>query len=153
MNTGLRPFRVFLVWTKGNGEVGEGRDEEILRAEILPTPLVENLDAISLSAYSAGVLPVGSIRVSEVSPLWTYDQLKGRVPPVVDGVEQHIVEPFFFFYEVIEDGRGDCAPSRMRFHIATEPYRRASKFDWTFTLERDSEDRTRSGRSQLGDGG
>ncbi len=146
---GVRPYRVFLVWSKFSGdEAGEGTETYVKTIEILPTPVVMSLDGIALNPFSAGVLPIGSVRLTRVSPQLTFDQLTGRVVPKEH--EDHIPEPYDFFYEIMEDGRGDHDPLRQRFRLLNNPTRRAGKVDWIIGLERMSEDRNREGHSQLG---
>jgi len=144
---GLRPYRVFLVWTKFSAsERGEGYETEVRRKEILPTPLVDTVDSVSLVPFAVGVVPVGTVRVSRVSvSQFTADELNGRASG-----EDHIEEPFSFFYEIVEDGRGDAQPARTKYRLSTQPMRRAGNLEWTFLLERMSEDRDRDGESKLG---
>lgn len=154
-NFGIRPYRVFLTWTRFGGEErGEGHEKMFARAEILPTPKVSSLDAVSFSIFHAGTLPVGSIRVEEVSAAaFTEDMLRGlKVPDgsYLDPDEQKIPEPYDFFYEVVEDGRGDGEPARDRYRLLSKPFRRAGKVDWTLMLERVSPDRTRDDQSVFG---
>lgn len=147
---GARSRRVFLVWTIASGEErGEGKETELARKEILPTPLIVDLTSVALNPYSAGKFPVGSIRVGEVSAAFHRDDLTGRAVPgsTLALGEQPRVD---FFYEVVEDGRGDDPPPPMRFRLAAEPSRDETNVCWTLVLERSSEDRSRSGQSQLG---
>lgn len=159
---GVRPYRVFLVWDRSTGEErGEGIEVEYRRIEILPTPKVESLDAVALSPHYAGVLPVGSIRVTRISSAFTGDILSGKaipsgqaapgVPFAISERGEHIQEPTAFYYELIEDGRGDPMPSRSKYRLAATPSRRAGKVDWLVVLERMSEDDNRAGQSNLGD--
>lgn len=157
-NLGVRPYRVFLVWTRWSGsERGEGNEQEVLRVEVLPTPRVTSLDNVSFSPMHAGVLPVGSLRVDRISVATlpscfptTYDLLRGHMVPTPH--EDQTPEPFEFFYEVIEDGRGDCPPVRAKYRLLSVPFRRAGKVDWTVTLERESQDNFRDGASSIGSG-
>lgn len=172
-NLGARPLRVFLVWTQAGGyERGEGEEEEIARAEILPTPVVSDLSALALSPFAAGKYPVGTVRVSEVSMhRFTRDVLTGRrVPRAVaekgrEAVRTGELDAFFspasgepipkervsFFYEVVDDGRfDDRRPSRQRFRLFGEPHPNAENVEWILFLERTSEDRSRDEQSQEG---
>lgn len=171
---GLRPYRVFLTWTlwvlansKGEPrlpvvlttERGQGVEYLLGRVEILPTPRVMSLDSVSLSSSGAGIVPMGSVRIDQISALYTRDVLMGVAVPANElpfkgqtPDEKHIPEPYEFFYEVVEDGRGDCAPKRERFRIMSEPMRRADKIDWTLMLERSTGDRTRDDESSIGKG-
>lgn len=167
---GLRSRRVFLVWTRWSGEErGEGVENEYARVEILPTPRVADLTAIAFDPRSGGVLPVGSLRVDRISAQFTEDILEGRKIPVVSpgggihcaptspstttehsGEDLAIDEPFAFFYEVIEDGRGDNPPEREKFRIAASPYRNEGYVEWGVILEQINENNDRFGGSQIG---
>lgn len=150
-NFGIRPLRVCLVWTKWSGaERGEGTEQEVRRIEILPTPKVSSLDSVSYSIFHSGTLPVGSIRVEQVTESLTLDTLSGKVVPKKG--EPTVPEPYSFFYEVREDGRGDNPPQRWKYRLLGVPFRRAGKVDWTMLLEKISEDPRRDGRSAAGEG-
>lgn len=145
---GIRPYRVFLTWTTfSGGEHGAGKETVVHRIEVLPTPVVESLDSISRSAFSAGMFPVGSVRVSKVSATLSDDLLRGRANEVLDG--EQIRADVTFFYEVVEDGRareGDTV--RRRFRLASDPMRKAASLEWVFVLERMSEDMGRDGEPE-----
>lgn len=172
---GVRPNRVFLRWTKWSGtERGEGQEQTVLTFEILPTPRVTSLDMLTFSLAHAGVIPVGSVRVDRISvALFTSDILLGKawpnahskpgeerktLMPIVAPMpgmhrsEPHIPEPYEFFWEVVEDGRGDDPAKRHKFRPMSAPFRRAGKVDWTIMLERVSLDRTRQDKSAIGEG-
>ncbi len=177
---GVRSQRVFLVWTKWTGaERGEGVEREVHRAELLPTPRVDSMDSVSFSLMQAGTVPVGSVRVSRVTVTYTEDALRGRVypdpnpgdanppaPPAGDGDDdaddralvlatvnpEHILQPFDFFYELIEDGRGDDPAHRSKFRLLNRPFRRAGKVDWSLLLERIGQDNNRDGSPATGQG-
>lgn len=79
---GLRVYDVDLVWVRWSGaERGEGAETVLARIPILPTPKVEDLTAIAMSPMSAGILTVGSIRISEVSAQISIEALLGRMLP------------------------------------------------------------------------
>lgn len=80
---GLRNYVVLLVWTRWGGlERGEGHETILAQVPILPRPKVIDLTSVSLSAYSAGLLPVGSVRVEEITGQLTEDVLMGKqIPP------------------------------------------------------------------------
>lgn len=144
------------MWTKFTGEErGAGEEKEFLRVEILPTPRVADLNSIALNPFSAGVLPAGSLKVDRISVLLTEDQLTGRIPPVIDHTSnevKRIEEPFDFFWEIVEDGRGDGNPPREKFRLAGHPWRHEGGVEWCCILERVSEDRGISGVSLYGTG-
>ena len=135
---GVRPYRVALVWTTFTGEErGEGREVEVKRIELLPTPKVESLDNILFNPMSIGVMPVGLIRLSLVSGSYTSDQLSGNWVPT-----PHETPPgqYSFYYEIQEDGRGDPDPVPMRYRLAARPMRRAGQVAWNIMLERTGSD-------------
>jgi len=161
---GLRPYRVFLTWTKWDNpdalaERGEGNELLLARLEILPTPRVSSLDNLTFSLYHAGQIPVGSLKIDRISIVsFTEDILLGKsfpnnpLPFNENPKEKHIPQPFEFFWEIVEDGRGDQPPKRSRFRPMNRPFRRAGKLDWTIMLERTSLDRTRDDQSAIGKG-
>lgn len=138
---GIRPYRVFIVHTRATGdERGEGVEEEVSRFEILPTPVVKSLDSVALSPTMAGILPVGSLRVSRVSTTISNDRLNGVL-------EDTDPDPkVSFFYEVVEDGRLDNPAVRRKFRLASNPHLTPGNVEWQFVLERISEDRGRNGK-------
>lgn len=145
---GFRPYRVFLVWTKWNGaERGEGVQEVMRRCELLPTPLVQDLSSVALSPYGAGVLPVGSVRIREVSPRYSLELLMGRVYP--EEGEDQVPQPYDFFYEVVADGRhlkaGEKEP-RARFRVMATPFFDAENQEWSLVLERQSGEMDKEGQ-------
>lgn len=79
---GLRPYDVFLVWTRWGGfERGEGNEREVKMVQLLPSPKVQDLTAISLQPNSGGLLPVGTIRLSQITTNLTLENLTGRMLP------------------------------------------------------------------------
>lgn len=156
-NLGARPYRVFLVWTRYGGDERAGSVVASRRVEILPTPLVEGLDGVALSPQHAGVVPLGSMRLTEVNPDLDYQLLRGfRIPaegePAVaceclgevepepdDKTWDHVPRNWDFRYEVIEDGRSGI-PVPMLFRCASPPVRRAEMLDWSVLLERIGEE-------------
>ena len=147
---GLRAKRVFLVWTKFDGdERGAGSERVVARVELLPTPQVIDLSSVVNNPFSAGVLPVGAVRVDKVAITYTADQLTGKAVPGHEDAKA-VPEPFDFFYEIVEDGRGDTEPARQRFRLLGYPDRREGDVCWRLLLERASEDMARDGASNYG---
>lgn len=80
---GLRVYDVWLVWTVWSGdERGEGTESELRRVPILPQPEVVDLTSLSLSAYGAGVIPLGSVRLNAITARLTADNLMGFAVPL-----------------------------------------------------------------------
>lgn len=177
---GLRSLRVFLVWSKFSGaERGEGRETIIARVELLPTPRVSDLTAIARRPYSLGVFKEGSIRIDQISGAkYTRDMLLGLEIPIVDqlgnvcgcrpcgavnplkdepveargpdGVERTTDEQIDFWWETVEDGRGDSPAETLRYRVFGGPSRSEGRFDWSMNLELADEPTDRSGRPQIG---
>jgi len=164
---GIRPYRCFLVWTKWTGaERGEGRQHDVPggRIEILPTPRIKNLDQGNYVLFSGGVLPVGSVQVSEISVNYTADQLTGIAIPSHEFTEENnppnrrsareqphkpsvtdLPQPFDFHWEIREDGRGDDPAPRWKFRLLSWPWRDPGGVQWRCVLERISNDDDRDG--------
>lgn len=168
---GLRSDRVFLVWTKYTGEErGEGEEKEVARLELLPTPRVSDRTSIQFAPYSAGVLPVGSVTVDQISAQFTVEVLLGkRVPDEACPPGSDIPQPNDFFYEIVNDDRGVASPAgcgpenlqmalrrgssvlpRARFRIVGFPELLEGNVQYKVALERISEDRAFDGTSRIG---
>ncbi len=162
---GLRARRVFLTHTLWNGaERGEGNERVICRVEILPTPRVADATTINQKPWSGGTLPEGSIRVDQISASrFTLDVLTGvrfadslgfsgfagRNATPVDGTN---LDPrgdpqIDFFFEIVEDGRGDNPAYRERFRLISQPWRAEGNFGFGILLEASSEPMNRLGQS------
>lgn len=161
---GLRARRVFLTHTVTDGEErGEGTERVLNRAELLPTPRVTDASAINLRPWSGGVLPEGSIRVDQISvSRYTLDVLTGvrfadgafagqlvRSAQPVSGSNEdpRIWRQVSFFYEIVEDGRGDNPAQRDRFRVLGNPWRAEGQFGFGVLLESESEPMGRDGDS------
>lgn len=132
---GVRPYRWFLVWTTWDGEVrGEGTEREYARVELLPTPKVGELTSLQQAAYGGGVLATGTLRLDRVSESYSAAQLQGLQIP---GRRQDEDMPrnIDFWYEMIEDGRGNDEPVPLRFRLQAAPYRAAGRVCWVLVLE------------------
>lgn len=141
-NLGVRPYRVFLVWTRFDGEErGDGNETILARKEILPTPKVPSLESLQEAAYSGGVLVTGTLRVERVSLKFTRYDLMGRDIPGV-GIVDQIPSNIDFFWEIEMDDRQRIEGDRTyptRYRIMSEPTYRAGGTSWTVTLERQDE--------------
>lgn len=135
---GARPYRVFLVHEAWTGEErGEGERKEVRRVEILPTPRVANLDALTRNPFRAGVFPVGTLRIDEISTSYREDQLVGIDYPKAG--EDEVPGNVEFCWELVPDGRdGDVRPQRYR--LGTQPNFAADNVMWEVVLERISGD-------------
>lgn len=138
---GLRPYKVRLVrvrWAAGERGVGVPLVEHTL--DILPTPLLQDLTAVTEVVNPVGLDEIGSVLVSEISGRFTEEELRfllrDGTPP---GPDEEI------FWE-IEFPRTDGYPSiKRRFFMRSAPFYSAGQFQWQVRLERAHEDRARTG--------
>lgn len=162
---GARSRRVFLVWTLWTGaERGEGDEQVLHRVELLPTPRIEDLGAVALRPWSAGVVPEGMVRVDQIScGAYTRDNLMGLKLPseyrATQPVPSQIVDidntgdPRLnartdFFWEVQEDDRSGEPQPAFRFRPYSEPTRKETQLWWIVMLERIDDDSSRDGHSK-----
>lgn len=164
---GIRSTRVFLVWTKWSGSRrGEGDEKLLARVEILPTPRIQGETAVRRRPYPEGVLPDGTVRLDQVSAgAFTKNNLTGlEIPGIMpeaprasrgEIVAGTVMDPksdprIDFFYEFLEDGRGEEFPPHERYRLLGEVDREEGKLYFSMNLERTSEDLDREGLSQVG---
>jgi hypothetical protein len=137
---GARPYQVLLVWTRwAGGERGVGVEEIIRTEALLPTPKIADVAGLSRALQPIGIDEVGSVTVTEISTRYTEDFLLGLG---VGGTP--IPEDQNFFWEV-HYPRPDGGGVRRRFTPKSAPSYSATRFQWSITLLRASEDRTRAG--------
>ena len=163
---GTRSRRVFLVWAESTGSArGEGAEVVLARRELLPTPRVTDATAISRRPITIDMVPDGSLRVDQVScGAYTEDNLRGRKIPsdvgqdplrplpesrslAIDPADPNVPQPIDFFYEIVEDGRGDDPPARSRYMLLSTPWRNETGLYWAFFLQPQSGAFDRDGRS------
>lgn len=139
---GARPYQVSLIWTQWSGGYrGAGTEQVFRRIDILPTPQIENLNALLSTLQSVGVDEVGTVSVTEISPQrYTEDVLVG----LLAGDGSPIPEDLNFYWE-IHFPRPGTPGVRRRFVPRSAPSLDATRFQWTIQLLRASQDRTRSG--------
>jgi len=176
---GGRPYRVFLVWVgwsadadgdgviRGrelrleDGERGVGRPSLLREEELLPTPSVVGLSALSDTSSALGSEEEGTVQVDQVSLSYSEEVLRGLLPEYRDPDHpQSLRDGVSFFWEIVEArpaGRGapltaggrhsvDLAPARRRFVLAGSPERAQFGFCWRpITLERAEGARARDG--------
>ena len=128
---GIRSYRCWLVWTKDVGdEVGSGRTSEVKRMEVLPTPKVRH--NLYRSLINPGVVPAGSVELTEVSALLTIELLTGRI--ISDPDDVGVPPPYEFHWELREDGRAGDQPPMYRYRVLGEPQRDPGNVQWKLTL-------------------
>lgn len=165
---GARSRRVFLVWTESTGEETSTGEELVrFRRELLPTPRVADATSLIRRPLSIGIVPDGSIRVDQISVAWyTEDHLRGlRVPeeygqqaqskfhpgtPKAEDRSAPVLRaPLSFFYEIVEDGRGDEPAARTRYQLGAAPWRNETGVHWAVMLVPQSSPTDRNGKATL----
>lgn len=172
---GLRSTIVSLVWSKWTGkERGEGVELVMRAMELAPRPLVQDGAAATNTQRSGGIMPDGTVKLEQISPYYPTDILIGLAMPcdpaayraaLLRGERpgdialqmanafaiEEIPQPYDFWWELVDDGRSDPRPMvKQRYRVQSGPIRRPDKLDWTITLERVGEDRTRHGKTRPG---
>jgi len=136
---GMRPYRLFSVvvkWTGGSS--GRGDAVVVSERELLPTPKLLGTEALQGVASPGGYLNRGSVRLVQVSPRYTEDDVRALfhvqpLPTDCDG-----------FIEMRIDAR-DGVTDRRRFIVSSPPFRNAERFEWVVPINSQQGDRTRSG--------
>lgn len=137
---GLRPYRVFLVWTTFDGEErGEGRERELQRIEVLPTPRISELTALQAAAYPTGVIGTGAIRADLISVKFTESQLNGTAIPARGQALGDYPDKIDFWWEMRADGRGLDVAKPIRFRLAAAPMLLPGSLGWAVMLEKQEE--------------
>lgn len=136
---GARPYEVTLVWTQWSGGSRDvGVEQVVKQCPLLPTPRVSDLSNMQKEVMSIGNEEIGSIRISEISPRFTEDELVGGSN---DGYP--IPADQNFYYEVFfPRARGPGV--RRRFTVDGVPNYHPTRFQWMVNLRRAYEDRSRN---------
>lgn len=138
---GARVYEVSLVRTRwSGGERGVGVEEVISDEPILPTPKVGDLSGLTYQTYSLGSEEAGTLQVSEVSARYGEDYLMGRYP---EGIETPLDENFY--WEIRIPVAPNESGERRRFFPTAVANLTPLRFQWTVTLVRAYQDRSRSG--------
>lgn len=136
VDLGARPYRVFSVVVRwSGGEIGRGTPTSHER-EFLPTPNLRE-PSVNNEPRTGGLVERGSVRLSEISPRYTEDEVRS----LFGCDEEPGVETFV---EVRVDAR-DGSTERRRFVVSGMPYREATRFQWVAKLLRQDTDRRRNG--------
>jgi len=132
---GARPYRVWLCWSKWPEEIGEGREQGPCRYEIRPRPKVLGYTGITRNPTLIGVVPEGSLRLTEV-PLWLpFDALRGKLLPEKNVAMAGPEKGVRFWYEVGVDSR-DETQKPQSYRLNGEPERDEEGAQWLIVLER-----------------
>jgi hypothetical protein len=138
---GARPYRVRILRTRSSGpRRGVGVEQVIHELELLPTPLVVDMQSLSEMLSPVGRYEQGVVQLQYVSGRYTEEILLGVGP---NGGQ---VAPNETVYYEIEFFRRDGSPSeKRRFVVDAVPYYNALKFQWFVNLVAASERRARDG--------
>lgn len=139
---GLRPYVVRLIKTRwSGGRRGVGAESIVSETPILPTPLIADLTSLQQINTPIGLDEFGEVGLTEVSGAYTEDFLRGHDtegrPPAVD-------EQFYYEVEFPPPCTG-ATGERRRFAMRAAPMYQSSRFQWSLRLERQRQDRTRTG--------
>lgn len=142
---GARPYRVFLITTEWTGEeIGEGIERVASEVEILPTPKVSPITALSKSLTQAGLIEQGELRVTGISTSFKEWELRG-----VQQDGKDLPDNRQFFYEMRMDARSPTAETlRRRFALSKVPFYDAERVQWVVELKKAAEDRMSTGDLQ-----
>lgn len=136
---GARPYRVTLVWVKWSGAKRSEGVPTVEEMPLLPTPKVVDLNSLQVIQNPIGGDMVGMLRVSEISPRYTEDQLNGN------GEGGTPKPPNWEFFWEIEFRTAHGPGSRRRFIPKSTPQFHAERAEWTVDVLKTSADRPRSG--------
>ena len=136
---GLRPYEirsVIIRWS--GGERHRGIPEVISATPLLPTPLIQNIEQLSEELRPSGTVERGIVRLTEISPRYTRDDIMVLFPRALAPGEEHFIEA------TIDDRDG--LTMRLRYVISGIPELEADQFQWAVRMIKQDEDRTRDGR-------
>lgn len=138
---GLRPYKVRIVRVRWSAGVrGRGVPDVVDELDLLPTPIVQDLNTLTEILTPVGLNEVGVVSVAEISGRFTDDQLRFLSK---DGVEPGPDEEVFYEIEYPEPDRGTSV--KRRFYLRGAPYYAAGQFQWRLRLIKADEDRDRIG--------
>ena len=138
---GARPYRVFWIKTRwSGGKRGRGVETVFSEEEVLPTPKVDQLSSIQLQLLDVGTDEQGALSISEISPRYSENQLRGLND---DGTA--VPENETFSWEIRFSRGGPDLKRRRRFIIQGVPSYNATGLQWTVRLIRAGTDREPDG--------
>lgn len=127
--TGLRPYRVFLVWRRRRRDT-DGDHDVIKRLELIPVNVVA-LDSADLELTVVGLDAIGPLQLTQISPAQVSDNdLRGKL----DGRNLNPTEEEFFYEIRHEPFPGQIEPFRRRYILAAEPHHDAIGFQYVVSL-------------------
>ncbi len=176
---GGRAYSVSLVWLRWSADVdgdgliqgdevfiddntiGAGRATLIAEIPLLPVPEVSGLGAVGEDIDVTGNTERGGVTVSQISPGYSEDLLRGLLPDLVNPDRpSELQDGVQFFYEIqelrrrghINQGTAACDlgpmprdPIRRKFILTSTPERDPYAFQWVVALQRADGERKRDG--------
>lgn len=132
---GVRPYRVWLVHGQWSGlRRGMGQYQELNRTEILPTPLVAEMSAVTSVIESLGRNEEGGVTVSEISAKYSEDDLRGLTPDLLEPNGKTLRPNVEFFWEIVENRTGQPPAYRRRFTFNAAPSLSRDTLQWRVNL-------------------
>lgn len=143
--TGLRPYRVFLVWRRRERDQPPNREFKIVkRIELVPVNVVA-LDTTDLELTAVGLDAVGAVSLSQISPAQVSDDdLRGKL----DGRDLNGSEEEFFYEIIHRTFPGQTKPPRRRYIITSEPHHDGESFQYVVNLRAQAADVGPDGEDQ-----
>ncbi len=136
---GLRTYRVSIIRVQwSGGRRGVGAPVVIASEDILPTPKISDLTALTEFVQPVGQDEIGGIEVSKISGRYTEDQLRG-----LGAGGEEIPADQEVFWEVAYPDPASSTFIARRFQVRSAPTFSPGSFQWTVRLERSHEDRNR----------
>jgi hypothetical protein len=133
------PYQVSLVRTRwSGGRRNHGTEEVVSVTPILPTPKVQALDSMNQVLQSAGLDEVGTIRVTDISPAYTEDQLVGVGPQ-----GEPIPSDENFYWEITFPRPLPQMAVQRRYTVSGVPNYNPTRFGWSVALMKAGEERDR----------
>jgi hypothetical protein len=138
---GAQPYEVFLVRTQWSGGRRNSGTESVLSVTpLLPVPTVQALDTMIRTLQTIGIDEVGAVRVTDISPAYSEDELVGLGPQ-----GQPISADQSFFWEIQYPRPLPDQSVRRRYVARSAPSYDPTNFRWSIVLDKASENRQRSG--------
>ena len=138
---GLRPYTVRIVKVRWSGHkigVGVSTVESVI--DLSPTPATIGLGHEIDSNFPGGAVETGVVTVSEISAVYTYEELAGMT---ADG--QATDPNLDVFYEIEKFKPDGTSSDKKRYNLDSVPIYVPGKLGWTVRLKRSQGDRLRDG--------
>jgi hypothetical protein len=133
---GLRYYQVFSIVVRWSGGARHRGDAAVVaETPFLPVPKVDNIERVDRELRPAGSVKRGEIRLSQISPRYTADDILLLFPRELRDDEEHYIE--------VRGDQRDGATVRDRYVMAGKPER--GPWGWSVRLTKADENRMRDG--------